>query len=55
MFQGRKRLYSGKPQINIPTVKEMKKWSEWDWINISDPIIIPSRKAVANSIKSIKY
>ena len=44
MFQGRKRLYSGKPQINIPTVKEIKKWRDWDWINISDPVMIPPRK-----------
>ena len=38
MFQGRRRIYSGKSQINIPSLNEMKQWREWGWINIKKAV-----------------
>ena len=35
-------ILNGKPQINLPTIKEMAQWREWGWIDISSAINTPS-------------
>ena len=39
MIRGRKKIYSGKPQITLPTLQEMIKWKKWGtYINMERSI-----------------
>ena len=39
MLRGKKKTYSGKPQITLPTASDMKKWRNWgNYINMDTTI-----------------